>query len=201
MTNSEELAREADVAVADQGADASTEALDLGILTPAMRGDTEMIDRVRAIREEAVKKDDPQAHKVVAEADRILAVLTADRWEVDLSIFHQLKPRTEEFKYPKRAELLAQAARKRMAKSKYMFPEPAAVLNAVEGLCASPEVAERVRLHVASYMSRVNIFREGLPVSLVMRNVIHAYRSGGEAREKAKAAVARFAAEAGYVQA
>ena len=182
--------------------DQAVESIDVGVLTPALRSDPDALARIRAIREEAAKQtDDPKAQKVVAEADRILAVLTADRWEVDLSIFHQIKPHKEDFKYPLRAEFLAQTARKRMAKSKYMFPEPAAVLNAIGGLAESAEVAAAVCLHAAVYMSRVNIVREGLPVSLVMRNVIHAYRSGGELREKARQAVSRFAAEAGYVQA
>ena len=75
----------------------------------------------------------------------------------------------------RRADVLAVEARRRLEKSKYMFPEPKAVLDAAAVLWGDDAAGcAELRLRIAYYLSKMNIVQDGLGVSAACRRLMQA---------------------------
>ena len=118
----------------------------------------------------------PSGDRLRRDTDRLLNSLAAARpGVVDLTALLRSQPRPADFAFPARATALATEARRRMARSKYMFPEPTAVLDAAASLLDAPaEDRQELRVRLAHALSRLNAPRDGLGVSAACRRLLEA---------------------------
>ena len=136
----------------------------------------DMIQHVSSIKERLQGVPGGKAERQRRETDRLLSSLYASRpGVVDMSAFLQKQPSSADFQFPARADVLAAEARRRLEKSKYMFPEPKAVLDAAATLWGldTKDCAE-LRLRIAYYLSKMNIVQDGLGVSAACRRLMQA---------------------------
>lgn len=117
------------------------------------------------------------ADRLRSESERLLGALSASRpGVVDLSVFLSKQPGDAEFKFPGRAGVLCAESKRRLQKSRFMFPEPSAVLTAIQELMAGSaetDVAE-TQVRAAYFFSRMSPSAHGLAASTAMRRLIQA---------------------------
>lgn len=134
----------------------------------------DMIQHVSSLREKLDGAEGKKAEQLRRETGRLLNSLEASRpGVVDLCVFLNKQPKEDEFQYPQRVDVLLPEARRRMEKSKYMFPEPRSVVQAVAILADEADVAE-LRHRVAHYLSRMNMVQDGLAASTACRRLLQA---------------------------
>ncbi len=159
----------------------------------------DIIENVESIR--AIAYRDGKM-SVVEDADRILGVLKNKNGQMEFQIFSATSPKLEDFQYSMRYETFAKAARARLKKSKYIFPEPKEIIEAVSKLLPPSNMMEKVRLHIAHSLYKSNLYDNGLPLSCAAQNLIKAGRAqiGDEIRINARNALIEFAKTAGYYE-
>ena len=170
----------------------------------------DMIQHVSSIRERIGDAEGPQADRLRKETGRLLSQLEASRpGVVDMSCFLNKQPPAADFKFPGRVAALVPEARRRLEKSKFMFPEPKATVEAVSVLVDDETDAAEARLRVAHYLAHMNMTQDGLAASAASRRLLQAasvasaIKAGREMPEDqvnlmaaAKAALASFLYEA-----
>jgi hypothetical protein len=136
----------------------------------------DMIKHVSSIREQLEGAPGAKAERSRKDTDRLLNSLHASRpGVVDLSSFLQKQPAATDFRFPARADALAAEARRRLEKSKYMFPEPKAVIDAAAVLWGDDAAGcSELRVRLAYYLSKMNIVQDGLGVSAACRRLMQA---------------------------
>ena len=137
----------------------------------------DMIQHVTSMKDRLQGIPGAKAERQRRDADRLLSSLHASRpGIVDLAAFLQKQPSAEDFRFPARADVLATKARRRLEKSKYMFPEPKAVLDAAAVLWGADDDAgcRELRVRMAFYLAKMNIVQDGLGVSSACRRLMQA---------------------------
>jgi hypothetical protein len=136
---------------------------------------SDMITHVESIQEPVKGIDGKHAERIRRETGRLLATLEATRpGTVDMSCFLRRQPRAEDFAFPGRTEALVPEARRRLEKSKYMFPEPRAAIDAAAMLWGATEGAEELRVRIAYFLARMNIVQDGVAASAACRRLLQA---------------------------
>jgi hypothetical protein len=134
----------------------------------------DMIQHVSSIRDRIGDAAGPQAERLRKETGRLLAQLESTRpGVVDMSCFLHRQPSAEDFKFPGRVNALIPGARRRMEKSKFMFPEPKSVVEAASVLVDEKDAPE-ARLRVAHYLAHMNMTQDGLAASAASRRLLQA---------------------------
>lgn len=135
----------------------------------------DMITHVASLQRQLDGASGKRAEQLRRETDRLLASLAAARpGVVDMSALLKKQPPASDFRYPARADVLASEARKRLDKSKFMFPEPKAVLDAATILWDNADDHAELRLRIAYFLAKMNMVQDGLAVSAACRRLIQA---------------------------
>ena len=138
----------------------------------------DMISNITSIQERLQGQTGPQAERLRKETERLLSALhSTTPGVVDLTCFLNRQPKDDrEFTVPSRAQALCGEARPRLHKSRYMFPEPSSVINAVAVLAQDvmPDDVAELQTRIAYYMARMNMSQDGVSASTAMRRLIQA---------------------------
>lgn len=138
----------------------------------------DMISNITSIQEHLQGQTGPQAERLRKETERLLSALySTTPGVVDLTCFLNRQPKDDrEFAFPGRAQALCGEARPRLHKSRYMFPEPSSVINAVTVLAQDvmPDDVAELQTRIAYYMARMNMSQDGVSASTAMRRLIQA---------------------------
>ena len=138
----------------------------------------DMISNITSIQERLQGQTGPQAERLRKETERLLSALRSTTpGVVDLTCFLNRQPKDDrEFAFPGRAQALCGEARPRLHKSRYMFPEPSSVINAVAVLAQDvmPDDVAELQTRIAYYMARMNMSQDGVSASTAMRRLIQA---------------------------
>ena len=138
----------------------------------------DMISNMTSIQERLAGQTGPQADRLRKETERLLSALRSTTpGVVDLTCFLNRQPKDDrEFAFPGRTMALCGEARPRLHKSRYMFPEPASVINAVAVLAQDtmPDDVAELQTRVAFYMAKMNMSQDGVAASTAMRRIIQA---------------------------
>ena len=134
----------------------------------------DMITNVTSIREKLGTAEGKGAERLRKETNRLLNSLEAARpGVVDMTCFLNRQPSEQDLSYVDRVEALIPEARRRLDKTKYMFPEPRSIVDSVTQLC-QPEDAAELRIRVAHYLAKMNMVQDGLAASTATRRLLQA---------------------------
>ena len=153
-------------------------------------------------------EDTPATRRIRREIDRLTDNLEVVRSEaLELSMFLAKQPSPDDLRFPQRHLALVSSARVRLAKSKYQFPEPSAIVAALRALAPSPDVDELAH-RILHALTKLSLVEHGMAVSSVLRRLVKlgyctTLPPGTEAEvaassqvEAARAALAAFLEEA-----
>ena len=135
-----------------------------------------MIEEIRKMIE-FLKASAPseQRDRRIAESERLIRNIEATRaGVVDLRPFLSNQPSDSDFGFPTRINVLATAARHRLAKSKFYFPDPRVVVEAAAALWSDEKSRDELKLRIVHYLSKMSAAQDGLPVSAACRRIIEA---------------------------
>jgi hypothetical protein len=134
----------------------------------------DMITNVTSIREKLNGAEGKGADRLRKETNRLLNSLEAARpGVVDMTCFLNRQPSEQDLTFVGRVEALVPEARRRLDKTKYMFPEPRSIIDSITQLCP-PEDAAELRIRIAHYLAKMNMVQDGLAASTASRRLLQA---------------------------
>jgi hypothetical protein len=134
----------------------------------------DMITNVTSIREKLNGAAGKGADRLRKETNRLLNSLEAARpGVVDMTCFLNRQPSEQDLSFSGRVEALVPEARRRLDKTKYMFPEPRSIIDSVTQLCPPDDAAE-LRIRIAHYLAKMNMVQDGLAASTASRRLLQA---------------------------
>lgn len=153
------------------------------VTTESMKASTrdfveEMIDRISVAQGSLGESELPGAERVMKEAAHLKATLEACRpGVIDLTpMLKATGPSVDDLRFIKRWQALSVVARKRLMKSKLMFPEPMMVLDAVTALTGDIPLDDvnELRTRFAHFMAHMNMTRDGVASSTAFCRIMQA---------------------------
>ena len=139
----------------------------------------DMLQNLQGIQEKLANATGGQAERLRKEAERLRNSLESARpGVVDLTAYLKKQPSAADIAFTGRAEALIPEARRRMAKSKYMFPEPRAIADAAADLHGSAEDSHELRVRLLHGLAKLNMQQDGLAAATAGRRLLQAAAHG-----------------------